>query len=244
MRKRFNITKQIGSKLVLLLTGLILFVACGDSRCISGEGNVVTRDLELPPFSKIEANGDFKVYLLQGAMQKVEVRGQSNILDQLRTRVTDNTWKITHEECVRNSKGVEVFITLPVVEAVFVNGSGFIEGNNVFTTSDLEVVLNGSGRIELNVVAAKITSRITGSGKIHLQGSAPLHSIDISGSGRAETYNLASESVGVSISGSGIAQVAAAKTLDVAISGSGIVYYKGEPSVTQRISGSGKVVKE
>ena len=244
MRKGFKLTRQTGSRLFLLLTGLILLVACDDSKCIRGEGTVITRNLELAPFSKIEANGDFKVYLLPGATQKVEVRGEPNILDQLRTRVTDDTWKITHEECVKNSKGVEVFITLPVLASVFMNGSGSIEGEQAFTASDLEVVVNGSGSIALDVAASEITSRITGSGKILLQGSTPLHNIDISGSGRAEMYDLESQSVDVAISGSGIAQVSAANTLNVTISGSGIVYYKGEPTVSQHISGSGKVVKQ
>jgi len=244
MSKRINLSNLSVSKLFLLFAGLILLAGCGDSNCIKGEGAIETRTLNLEPFSRIESNGDFKVYLVQGKTQKVEVKGQPNILDQLSTNISRDTWKITHEECVRNSKGVEVFITLPVVASLYVNGSGFIEGEGDFTATDLEVSVNGSGRIALTADASKVISRISGSGKIILEGSAPIYSTNISGSGRAESYNLDSENVSVTISGSGIAEVSAATALNVAITGSGIVYYKGSPTINQQISGSGKVVRK
>ncbi|NEM98400.1 head GIN domain-containing protein [Pontibacter burrus] len=231
-------------RLLLLLTVTMLFGSCEDSKCIKGEGAMDTRLLNLDPFRRINVQGDFKVYLTQGTVQKVEIRGEPNILDQVETAVRDDTWKITHAECVRRSKSVEVYITLPAVESLYLNGSGSIEGRSNFTASDLDIELNGSGNVRLDVEAARIISRITGSGKLQLQGITPLHRIDISGSGRVESYDLESESVEVTISGSGIAQVTAATKLDVSISGSGIVYYKGDPNVSQRISGSGKVVKQ
>lgn len=244
MKSRTNQFRTLTSRLLFLLAGLLLLGACEDTNCIKGEGTVETRLLNLAPFSRIEANGDFKVYLLQGAEQKVEIRGEPNILDQVRTSISNNTWKITHETCVRKSKSVEVFITLPVLESLYLNGSGFIEGQQGFTTSDLDVAVNGSGRISLDVEATKVISRVTGSGKLNLEGNAPLYSINISGSGRAETFGLTSERVSATISGSGVAQVTASTALDVSISGSGIVYYRGDPSVSQQISGSGKVVKQ
>ncbi|MEJ8755543.1 head GIN domain-containing protein [Pontibacter sp. H259] len=235
---------KIGNRLLLVLASLMLLGSCEDKNCIKGEGPVETRLLNLDSFSRIEANGDFNVFITQGPTQKVEVRGEPNILDQLQTDITNSTWKITHDNCVRRSKEVEVFITLPVYESLYLNGSGYIQGQQHITASDLDIAVNGSGKISLDVDASKIISRVTGSGKVHLQGSAPVHRINMSGSGRAETYGLASENVSVTLSGSGVAQVSAATLLDVSISGSGIVYYKGEPTVNQEISGSGKVVKQ
>ncbi|WP_162426049.1 head GIN domain-containing protein [Pontibacter pudoricolor] len=231
-------------RLLLFVLSVSTFSACEDTNCIKGEGTIETRVLNLEPFTRIEANGDFKVYLTQGPNQKVEVKGEPNILSQLETSISNNTWKITHRECVRRSDDVEVYITIPEVESLYLNGSGHIEGQNTITATDLPVAVNGSGRIVLDVMANKIITQVTGSGKVVLQGEAPVQTIDISGSGRAEAFNLSSENVRVNISGSGTGEVTALDLLDVTISGSGNLYYKGNPAISQNISGSGKVIKK
>ncbi|MER2998422.1 head GIN domain-containing protein [Pontibacter populi] len=230
-------------RLLLLVLSVTSLSACEDTNCIKGDGAIETRILNLEPFSRIEANGNFKVYLTQGPNQRVEVKGEPNILSQLETNVSNSTWKITHRECVRKSDDVEVYITIPEVESLFLNGSGHIEGQNTITATDLPVAVNGSGKIALDVLANKIITQLTGSGKIVLQGESPVHTVNISGSGRTEAFNLSSENVKVNISGSGTGEVTAINALDVTISGSGNLYYKGNPTITQHISGSGKVLK-
>ncbi|MEJ8803277.1 head GIN domain-containing protein [Pontibacter sp. H249] len=222
----------------------LLLSACDDTDCIRGEGAIETRTLNIDPFTRIAANGDFKVYLTQGAAQSVEVKGEPNILDQLRTSVSNNTWKIENRECVRRSEAVEVYITIPVVEELDLNGSGRIIGQNAITTStDIPVTVNGSGKIELNLTADQVITRVTGSGDIVLSGEAVQHNINISGSGRAKAFDLQAQNVTVNLTGSGVAEVSASTTLAVDISGSGNVYFQGNPTVTQNISGSGKVIK-
>lgn len=229
---------------VIILLLVSALSSCEDTNCIKGEGNIETRTLNLQPFSRVEANGDFKVYLTQGEVQQVEVKGEPNILDQLETSISNGTWEIEHRECVRQSKPVEVYITMPLVQSLYLNGSGLISSQSAFRASELAVEVNGSGKVDVEVEAIKVITRVTGSGEVLLHGYAPLHSVMISGSGRAEAFDLQAENVTVNISGSGVAEVSASDALAAEISGSGIVYYQGNPSVTKTISGSGKVVKK
>lgn len=230
-------------KLVLMLLLLAMLGSCEDLNCIKGDGQVETRTLALQPFTNIEVNGDFKVYLTQGATQKVEVIGEANILDQLETDVSDQSWLISHTGCVRRSKAVEVRITMPEVNAMYLNGSGFIKGEGVITAAELPVTVNGSGKIDLQVNASKVISQVIGSGEMLLRGKTATHSVSISGSGKTKAFDLQANNVNVNLSGSGVAEVAAANLLGVDLSGSGMVYYKGNPTVNQQVSGSGKVVK-
>lgn len=105
-----------------LLLSLLCLIACEDERCVKGRGDVEQRVLQVQPFSEVEAEGDFKVYITQGITQQVEVKGEPNILDQVNTRVFNGSWKITHEDCVRRSKPVEVYITVSEVESLSLNG--------------------------------------------------------------------------------------------------------------------------
>lgn len=241
-----NLLRVWRSKQVTLLVffAMLLLSACADRNCIKGEGATETRTLNLQPFKSIEANGSFKVYITQGATQQVEVKGESNILDQLNTSISNNTWKIEHTSCVRRSRDVEVYITMPVTESLYLNGSGRIIGQNTITAGDVQVTLNGSGKIELTTSAEQVITRLIGSGEIVLGGEAVRHNINISGSGRVEAFGLQANNVTVNLSGSGVAEVSAVSALGADISGSGNVYYKGNPTVTTSITGSGKVVKK
>ncbi|PHN02647.1 head GIN domain-containing protein [Flavilitoribacter nigricans] len=231
--------------LVLGLVALFTFEAQSQNWWnggISGEGPVVKRTLDLSSFDKVVLTNNAKVYLRQGSRQSVEVEAQQNIIDNLVTEVSGDTWKIRFDKSVRRYEGMKVYITIPTLEGARVSGSGSIIGENTFTGLDeLGVSISGSGNISLDVEANMIDSHISGSGDIRLAGTTDKHGISISGSGEVEAYDLISDSCKVRISGSGDCEVEVKEDLEVRISGSGDVNYKGRPRVSSRISGSGDI---
>ncbi|MBK6642499.1 MAG: DUF2807 domain-containing protein [Bacteroidetes bacterium] len=98
---------------------------------------------------------------------------------------------------------------------------------NTFKNDELDFEINGSGVIEADVVANKITSNISGSGILDLSGSANSFNMQISGSGTVNSFNLVTLDAKASISGSGEADVNAGKSLYAKVSGSGAVRYLG-----------------
>lgn len=144
----------------MVLCGFLLLSACDDLKCIKGNGDVEQRTLTLQPFSEVEANGDFRVYISQGEPQRVEVKGESNILTELSTRVRNGKWEIEHESCVRRAEPVEVYITMPEVEALYLNGSGRIYSENKLVVNELPLQVNGSGKVDLEVDASKVITRV------------------------------------------------------------------------------------
>ncbi|PSR52766.1 DUF2807 domain-containing protein [Adhaeribacter arboris] len=245
MKKKVTIKQNILSWGTWVIAGFTL-AACTDhgAFCIKGEGDVTSRTLQLQPFQEIDVNGDFEVYVTQGSPQKIEVKGEPNILDELNTQVQNGKWKIKFDDCIRRSKTVKVYLTMPEVNSLYLNGSGQISGQNKLTATDFSVVVNGSGKIEADLAATKVITQIMGSGEIELAGTAKQQTIHIAGSGKVKSYDLTAEDVSVQVAGSGKTQVMASKTLDVDLAGSGTVYYRGNPTVNTRISGSGKVIHE
>lgn len=229
--------------LPVLLLGILGMNACDEVDCIKGQGEVESRTLQLQPIKEVEVNGSFRVYLKEGAQQEVVVKGEPNILNELRTNVMGDKWKIEFRGCIRRHKPVEVYLTLPQVTSLYLNGSGQLISENKLTAPNLAVELNGSGVVELELAANKLITKKTGSGELHYRGEAVEHHLQMAGSGKAALYNLKSTDVLVKIAGSGLAEVSANKSLHVEIDGSGKVYYTGSPTLTQRISGSGKVVQ-
>ena len=190
----------------------------------------------------VELNFSGNITLKQGSNFEVIAEGQQNIIDNIRTDVRNGVWKVDFIKNVRKANGVHVYITMPTLSRVQLNGSGNMKTSNTFDgLNELNAGLSGSGNLSMSVNASSIENRISGSGNVVLKGSADRISIGISGSGNFDARNMESEVCSVRISGSGNARVHANNELDARISGSGDVTYRGNPNVNSSCSGSGKV---
>jgi hypothetical protein len=234
--------------LPLLVVALVGLSACQEVTCIKGQGSVENRQLELPPIQEVEVNGNFRVNLVQAPaqhQQSIEVRGEPNILNELRTEVVNGRWRIEFRNCVRRHERVEVHINLHELRAVSLNGSGTIMFQNKINASTVNVQQNGSGTIYLDLAANKLITNKSGSGELMGVGTVEEHHLNMAGSGKVSLFNLQTDDSHVNLTGSGTAEIAVGRTLHVTIDGSGSVFYTGSPTLSSTsIRGSGKVVKK
>ncbi|GGK73166.1 head GIN domain-containing protein [Rufibacter glacialis] len=201
------------------------------------------------PFKKIGLAYPANVILRQGNTQSLRVEGDAEQLAQLVTEVQNGQLTIKRKDRQEwknessNKKRVTIYITVPQVEALSVSGSGSIKGEGTFKSATLDLAVSGSGAIQLQAHADKVSSRISGSGNIELKGEGKESTISVSGSGSMKGFEFKTNDAKVSISGSGSCEIHATTSLKSSISGSGRVWYEGSPTIDTRVSGSGTVKK-
>lgn len=237
------------------LLGVILlqFTACTSdddtvTECIDGEGTIETREISLSDFNSITNNISANVTISQGTSQQVTATGHPNIIDVLETAISNDTWDITLEEgCYQNFE-LSINIIIPNLRSVGVNSSGNITINDFMDQEDLTLSSSGSGNLMIHLFEGSGVMNITatGSGNISTQTENTLTSltVDTSGSGENNLYNLIAENININSSGSGDSFVQANTNLDVTISGSGNVSYRGNPAINQSITGSGTLIND
>jgi hypothetical protein len=215
--------------LYMLSVLLVLTTACSkDRERISGSGSVITEDRQVNAFTKVSLQGPSFVYITKGNNFNVQVKAYGNLLPYFETRVVNGTLEVGYKDnvSVRNENS-EVYITMPSLNGLYVNGSGDIETTGNFNdNASFETRVNGSGNIEIE------------------DGAADNFSSKTSGSGDIYAFGFSAKKANIEISGSGNTRITANDELSVKISGSGNVYYKGSPDVTVNISGSGDVIKQ
>ncbi|CAN5910792.1 head GIN domain-containing protein [soil metagenome] len=235
------IKRRIGT--VLLSIGILI----GISSCqggISGEGESITEVRNVDVFNAIELNTSAEVLLTQGPSQQVRVEGQRNILDVLTTQVRRGRLQIDTDKSLGKHNPIRIYITVPNVEALTINGSGAINGQNMLSVEDLRLEVSGSGEMDVHARASNIQSIIEGSGDIKLRGSSNGLIVNVGGSGNVQAFDLATERAEVVINGSGDCEVNARSTLKAVVNGSGDVRYRGEPADRQfSMQGSGNIVR-
>jgi len=252
--------KSISLSIVVILLS-ISFVGCQEGfLAISGEGDIVTQEIEISEFEAVELAGKFDVEISYGDGYSMNVEGHQNIIDRLELDYSNGDLEIKLKRGNYRNIDMKIFLTVPDIQGVKLSGSGDIIFNkfenlgvlnisisgsgNIFSndtvfaqTTDFNI--SGSGDIDFLLEGEKVYSTISGSGNVNLAGMCNSHEITISGSGSYNCFNFITENTGITISGSGDCSVFVNSLLDISISGSGDVYYKGEPQINSNISGLG-----
>jgi hypothetical protein len=225
---------------VLVLAGFV-FSSCDD--CITGNGKMITRRIKVGDISQIKLSGDANVILVNDSTDSLTITGESNIVELFEFDESGKSLKIRSAKCMLHHETVTITIPVKLIESLTLNGSGNFISRNVIKGTDLDMDVNGSGDIDLQVEVENLAGHINGSGDIRLKGSAKNERLQINGSGDVDASDFACGQVKVTINGSGDCKVLATNALDVVIRGSGNVYYKGSPDVNTEVKGSGSVEK-
>jgi hypothetical protein len=234
--------KSIHQITVLLFLSTVLTSCFWGGSCITPETAAIEKTIDLQNFNKIKLSSSVEVFLTQAASQTVTIKAPQEIIDLLNTEVDGDEWEIKFDECFNSN--VSIHIALPHLEELSVNGSGSIVGKGPFVVKDLELDINGSGDIKLEINAEEVEVSIKGSGDISLAGEAKETDISVMGSGDLQALKLETEESDISIKGSGDVKVNVTKRIDIGIYGSGDVQYRGNPKQTEiNIKGSGEIKK-
>ncbi|HMG68805.1 MAG TPA: head GIN domain-containing protein [Chitinophagaceae bacterium] len=232
---------------LFVLAAALMFSSCRyvTGKRIRGNGNVKTEERTKGNFKSVASHGSFNIYVSIGN-PSVRIEAEENLLPYIETHVDGSVLYVGTKDNFWLSPGreVKIFVSAPDFESIHSYGSGDIIGQSKITNpSNLELEINGSANIKMNVDAPAIDAETNGSGDIDLEGETKSFDGEIRGSGNIKAMDLKSENAKIKIYGSGDADVFAASRLDVDVAGSGDVRYKGNAQVSSSIAGSGKIRK-
>jgi lipopolysaccharide export system protein LptA len=228
----------------LAFMGISGFFSSCDIACIRGEGNLVTENRDPGSFNGIKLSIPGNVVITQGSVTQAKIQAQQNLQRYIKTNVRKGRLEITSDECFGENKGITVFVTVPEIQYLSIDGSGSISSDSTLNVSKLELVINGSGDIDLSATAELVYCGIKGSGNVDLKGSSKQQFIRINGSGNYNAFTFPSDYAEIEINGSGDAEIFALSKLRADIQGSGNIYYKGNPDVKSSIHGSGNIERK
>lgn len=225
----------------VILTALVVLIM---SAAFAGSQSTGKETRNLKDFTKVSFGVSGNLYVNIGSQFSVVLEGDKDLLEEIITEVSNDRLVIKKDNWHMNmNKKLDVYVTMPELEALGVSGSGRAEVKDNVKTSDLNLSVSGSGKLYTSgIEVSKLDCSISGSGDIILgSGEAENGEFSISGSGNFTGENTKIGKADVSISGSGNCICNVTENLKGRISGSGNVSYLGDPRLDVRVSGSGKV---
>ncbi len=189
---------------------------------VKGSGNVASERRDVNGFTGVDAGGIFTVEVTAGREYSVEVEADDNLLQHIRTRVSDGVLHISTTERVSTSNPMVVRISAPRIE---------------------ELDASGVAKISLTgVEGGQLSLDSSGASKVKVAGSADRLLVDVSGASNIDASDLRVRSASVDASGAAKVSLNVAEELRADASGASRIVYSGQPAnITKNTSGAGKV---
>ena len=230
-------------------TKMITFIAGIAMICIAIPAKAESEERTVNAFTEIALRIPAKLHIEQGKKQSIEIIAKSSTLEEIITEIKGKELVIRFPKKNYFWKDfkpgeIQIFITIPEIDALSLSGSGDIIGDGDIESRILNLTVSGSGDIYLpDLKAERLKTVISGSGDIEVGGNGDAQdlSINISGSGDFKGIDFKTADVNVRVAGSGNVNVHAEENLNVRVAGSGNVRYKGNPRIDKSVAGSGTV---
>jgi len=216
----------------------------GGTLIIETEGNSCYRSsfpveihISMPETEGLALEGSGRVFAGMVSSSEVEISNSGSGYLEIDTTISgslilDNS----------GSGHIEVMENNAEIVDLYQSGSGSILAGNMNAAGEVDISHSSSGRINAVILdVLQLDVVMSGSGRIELSGYGESAEFSLSSSGRIDAIDMQISAVDAANSGSGNIYVWAEDLLDATVTGSGDIIYLGNPQVTIRDTGSGSV---
>jgi hypothetical protein len=224
--------------LIIALTAIAALPACDMVHCVHGSGNKVTENRKVADFTRIKADGDFKIVLKQDSSLNVAINADDNVMKIIETNVTGGRLHIHTKQHLCSSGEITITVGIRNLEEIKSSGAMNISSDGTIKVKDINFDLAGASKVTLDLNAANVTANGSGATEMDLKGQATSAGISTSGVSKLNALDFVVSNYEIQSSGASDSKVNALQTLKISSSGVASVKYKGHPSISQDKSGA------
>lgn len=231
----------------------VFFSGCNREQlddCYTRTGPETVEVRQVEDFQRIALYDNVNLVLVPGNQAAVEVKCGDNLLEAIKTEVTDGTLTIRNTmKCnwVRNfDREITVTATVPHLVELRYEGSGDVTTAGQLRLDSLQLsIWGGAGSFTLDVdVPVLRLAEHYGTADITVKGKALITTIFANSFGPFYCSDLISNIVYIRNNGSNQCYVHALHVLEAEITSVGDIYFTGNPyDIKSKITGSGKLIK-
>jgi len=209
---------------------------------IEGNGNLVTKNISVQPFTALDASGVYELKLTQGSSESVKIEADENLQELFTVRNNGSKLVIEMKELknknLKSKNKMRVYVQFKNLTALNLRTVGNVKSDASLSFDNLEFTNASVGNVDLDLKVAKLNLENNSVGEIRLSGQAENAVMKNNGVGSLKAGDFVVQTLDIDNSGVGSAEVNAAKGLKVQDSFLGKVRNKGAAPVRKK----GKVV--
>ncbi|MBN2213016.1 MAG: DUF2807 domain-containing protein [Bacteroidales bacterium] len=212
---------------------------------VTGNGHVTEETRHADGFHSLKVSSGIDVFISRSDEEFLRVEADENLLEHIRTEVTDNKLKIYTDVNIRMARSKKVYLGYKELKSIHISSAGDVEGENTLQTDNLELRLSSAGELKLDVIADEIDLEISSSGNATLSGRTGYMHAGLSSAGNLNAFGLEASRAEVSVSSAGDARVYVTDEARFRCSSAGDIVYKGDPEIVDmHTSSAGNIRKK
>jgi hypothetical protein len=217
-----------------LATVAALVVVGAACNSVGGSGNVVSRQIEVSAFSRLEVSASFTATVSVGDAEAVTVRIDDNLVDTLDVHVSGDTLHVGLRSgtSVTNAT-LEADVTVRSLSAIDVSGAAAVTLADPLTADAFSVVASGASRLTGALEIGDGRMELSGASDVELSGSATTFTVTLSGASSLSAEQLTIDELEIDLSGASDGDVAVTGMLSAGASGASSLRYAGSPTIAR-----------
>jgi hypothetical protein len=205
-----------------------------------GHANPQSQERTVTSFNKVAVGGGFALKVHRGSPQKVVVKADKEVIDEIETKVVDGELRIGLKGSFHWHTGdLEAEVTTPDLIGLEGSGGTKVSGDGPKGKA-CEIEGSGGTEIDLKGVACEsLKLEVSGGADVKLAGAAKKLDLDASGGVDLDTGALVVADAKLEASGGVSGTVAVSETIDTDFSGGVTLKIKGHPRVKKMHASGG-----
>jgi hypothetical protein len=191
---------------------------------------------EITSYNKIDASGAPTITYRQSDSLTLVVEAEPGDLENIETRVSDNTLFIKTNGNVKHP--YKIRLSGNTLNSISASGATNFKTLNTLKADSLVIEASGASNMNLFVNARTVKSIVSGASDVTMEGNNDNLYADVSGASNFKSYKLASSKTNVTSSGASTAKVFASDRLTANATGASTIKFKGEP---KEVSAEGSI---
>jgi len=220
------------------LSVFVLFVSCNlrsEFHKLSGE--IVTDQRNVPDFEGLDVSSGINLILSQGSEQKVTVKADKDIQDEIITSVKNGVLKIYCERTFWRDNNVTVEVTFVNIDNLKASAGSDVKCTEGLNFDKLNLETSSGCNINITIKASGLELSSSSGANIYMEGTTGDLEIKATSGANVKLNELEADNVNVSSSSGANIYVIARKSIEVHSSSGSNIYVTGNPD-KQNISTS------
>jgi hypothetical protein len=206
---------------------------------VRGSGNLVTREMNLSGFTRVDISYAFVADVTQADTYSVVITVDDNLVDHLDVSKRGGTLYVGMDNTsLFGGATLRAKITMPTLEGLQASGASKVTATGFRSSARFDLEVSGASSVQGEIDCGEVHIRVSGASSVTLEGSGGNADIGVSGASRARLEGFALRDATVEASGASSATVNVAGRLNAEASGASTILYVGNPQLG-RIQESG-----
>lgn len=199
---------------------------------VEGNGNIISREISVSSFIRLHISGKGQVELYQSDEEKVIVETDENLQEFVWATNSGRTLYVSAEAKLKKPVFTvcNIKIYMRQAEVIFIRNenANLICGNRIAATGPVEIKIQSTGNVELDMNAPAIKILCQSVGNVVLKGKCDSLAIKNQAIGDFHAGDLIADRVSIQNSAVGNVLLHAEKEITIRHSGVGYIHYAGK----------------